>query len=102
MNRLNKITLELTALDAKRVPGVASQENLAFLAALDKHWPTIRGMLHIAQRDTRVRRSLVCWLFGHRWVLQEYNEAPKGWSYENHTCERCAAQRRELVAGRLG
>jgi hypothetical protein len=45
MNRLGKINRELFALDVRRVPGVASLENLTFLAALDKHWPTIRGML---------------------------------------------------------
>lgn len=49
MDRLEKITRELAVLDAKRVPGIASQENFAFLAALDKHWPTIRGMLAIAR-----------------------------------------------------
>lgn len=48
MDRLEKITKELDALDVQRVPGIASMQNFAFLAALDKHWPTIRGMLNIA------------------------------------------------------
>lgn len=50
MDRLERITRELAVLDAKRVPGFLSQENLAFWAALDSHWPTIRGMLNIARR----------------------------------------------------
>lgn len=45
MDRLIKISKELCELDARRVPGFGSIENMAFLSALDRYWPTIRGML---------------------------------------------------------
>ena len=58
MNRLEKICKELEPLDRARVPGIASTQNFAFLAALDKHWPTIRGMLSI-EREQRPKRSFL-------------------------------------------
>jgi hypothetical protein len=53
MDRLGTITKELAVLDAKRVPGFLSNENIAFWVALDGHWPTIRGMLTIERVERR-------------------------------------------------
>ncbi len=40
-----QILAELSELDAKRVAGILSLQNLLFLVALDKHWPTIKKLL---------------------------------------------------------
>lgn len=64
MNRLADICKELEPLDRARVPGVGSQQNFAFLAALDKHWPTIRGMLS-TQNAQKPKRSFLSRIF-HR------------------------------------